>query len=197
MLGAIGESEECQVRKVLKDHRDVEVLQLTDGQRENLVAGGIKLFLKLVSCLLGVEFFEEALNVLLEVRLLVTVSMLLLLNVFHVLLSLALFLPVEFLVDVARSVSDLKLATGRLDNLLLDIFVCNAVKLGVQSEVFSYDLDCDLLKTLNLVGGEGRFVIFLGLHHSLGDESVVESFLFGYSIGVRLSCLARGRDLSC
>ena len=191
VLGTIRQLEEGQVGQEVKQVRNLEVLQLTDREGEDLVAHGIQIPKQLLS-IFGLEIFEQILDVFLDVGLLVRITVLLLLDVLHARVAAALLLPVELLGDVPGRNGYWQVVVDLANDVVLNLRVLNAIQVWVLLEVFCHYGLRDLLQRLDLVRWEGSVTLLLGLHDGLGNVAVVEGFLFFSFLGLGLGHLARG-----
>lgn len=76
------------------------MLKFSDRQAKDFIAHGVQVSQQLLS-IFGLEVFKQILNIFLDVRLLVRVTVLLLFDVLHAGVEPALLLPVELLADVS------------------------------------------------------------------------------------------------
>ena len=132
MLSTVGERQIAQIRQVLKDVLDVEVLQLRDDEAEHFVASLLELLDHFAHGVLRFKVFEQVLHVRFDVGLLETVAVLLALNIlsFHFAAE-ALLLPVELKVDVSRHSGHRQVAVCQFHNFSQDLFVFDALELRV------------------------------------------------------------------
>lgn len=190
VLGAVGQLEEGQVGQVVEQLRDLEVLQLGDGEREDFVPDSVQVSEELVR-ILRLEVLEQLLNVDLDVGLLVGVTVLLLLDVLHSGILLALLLPVGLLVDVAGCNCNGQVSLSPFDDLVLNVGVLfETSQMWVQREVLGNHLQSDLLQGLDFVGGEGGAASLLCIHDGLGNVAIIEGFALLGNSGVFLGGLA-------
>ena len=131
----------------------------------------------------------------LNICLFVAVSMLFFLDILldHLLVLLALLLPVEFKVNVACNSCDGQIFPCQFHNFLQSSLLLDTIKLWIHVEVLSNDFVRDLYKTLNLIAWECSRVVLLCLENCLGDVAILELllvlFFFGLGAGCCLRCL--------
>lgn len=172
------------------------MLQFCNLEREDFIAHSVKVSEELL-CVFRFQIFKQVLDVNFNISLLVTVSVLLFLYVFHSRISLALLLPVKFLRNVSGCDSNRQVQVDFVHDVIQNAFVLDARQVRVQREVFCHDSLRDLLQRLDFVGGKGHVSLFLGLHDGFGDEAVVESLAFFGFFGLSLRGLTRSGDFGC
>jgi len=125
-----------QVGQEIENDGDVQMLKLLNFEAKYFVTGRVQFFLEFIGGPFGIKFFKKTFNVLLNVSLFVTVTVLFFLDVLHVLLFLALLLPVELVIYVTCRRCHVQLRLHLLNDSLFNIIVCYIVHFGVESEVF-------------------------------------------------------------
>jgi len=101
MFSPVGQSQEGQVRKVIKQTSNVKVLQLGNSQAKYFVTHGIQNFANFVFTCFRFEIVQQVLHKNFDVRLFVTVTVLFFLNILHSGVFDALLFPIELVVNIA------------------------------------------------------------------------------------------------
>lgn len=198
---------------MLEQRLDVEVLQLSDDEAEDVVLGRLKLIDNLLFSLLdnvrsapislNVVTLKDFLNVCLDIGLFETAAVKLSLYVFH--LFGALLLPVELVVDVSGSRSNRQVPIRQLHNVLRDDLFINAAQLWVEAEVFRNLLIGQLDQCLNIVARKRGLVRHLCCDDCLCNVLVVNDvhgtllclFFSPFLLSFLLGFLSGGYDLLC
>lgn len=118
-----------QVRQVTEKRPDVEVFKLCDNQTKDIVLRRFKFFdnFAFAGLVHRLEIFQNALDVVLNVRLFKTAPVKLFLYVLQ-LLDTFLF-PIEFIFDVTSGDGDREITICQFHNLLDDLLIIDAVQI--------------------------------------------------------------------